>query len=191
MSGNADETLGQPTLIGTANYEADTLVPFHENGINYTLSDLVTKDFTCRAAIEAGYRARNGVPVWRYRYMPRLPAVTAYEWMRGAYHFSEVPPLWGNIERLGIKTPEKWELEMGDYLQKVWGAFAKDPREDWRSWGGRDISRKVSSQIERKMVRHSNGCLGSTLGEIGTGNIPGFRFFEPRKYDDGCDLNTS
>ena len=127
----------QPTLIGSNQHEGDFLIPFSvQKGINYTLSDIVTKAmFTCPSALQALYRAKNGVPVYRYRYMPRWPTVTPWEWLRSAFHSSELPVVWGTWDSLGGAKPSRKEREATSYMMRAWVAFAKDPEHGLQKLG--------------------------------------------------------
>lgn len=103
-------------------------MPFNaDSGINYTVADIFTATgFTCPALLQSLYRAKNNVPVWRYRYMPRFPSVTPYKWMRGAVHASEIAFVFGTLD-VFTKKPEAVEIAASKYLQRVWVEFAKDP----------------------------------------------------------------
>ena len=111
-------------------------MPFSvQKGINYTLSDIMTKAlFTCPTALQALHQAKNGVPVYRYRYMPRWPTATPFKWLRSAFHGSELVVLFGTWDSLGLK-PSKKEREATRYMMKAWVAFAKDPEHGLQKLG--------------------------------------------------------
>jgi carboxylesterase type B len=87
--------------------------------------------------LQAAYRVNNSIPVYRYRYMPRFEAVTPpeYPWIRGAYHVSEVPVVFGTIDMFPFAHPTAVEREAVRYLQAAWVAFAKDPEHGLKKLG--------------------------------------------------------
>ncbi|KAI5847996.1 carboxylesterase family protein [Tricharina praecox] len=123
----------QPTLIGVNDKQGDNTVPFHKDrGINYTVSDICTKTmFTCPSAGHSLIRANNSVPTYHYRYMARLPSVTPYSWIRGAFHGAEVGTVFGFLDA-GIETPQSWEREISKYMMDAWVTFVKDPKDGLR-----------------------------------------------------------
>lgn len=79
------------------------------------------------ASAEALAQAAPDVPAWRYMYAADYPNMRLTEDPSlGAYHGSELNPLFGTSESLGGRdTPA--EAAMGDYMRAAWAAFAKDP----------------------------------------------------------------
>ncbi|KAL2291491.1 hypothetical protein FJTKL_12882 [Diaporthe vaccinii] len=79
------------------------------------------------ASAEALAHAAPHVPAWRYVYAADYPNMRLTENPSlGAYHGSELNPLFGTSESLGGRdTPA--EAAMGRYMRAAWAAFAKDP----------------------------------------------------------------
>ncbi|KAF8247288.1 carboxylesterase family protein [Wilcoxina mikolae CBS 423.85] len=161
-----------PTLIGSNNHEGDFLVPFNaEKGINYTLSDILTKTmFHCPVAAQSSYHYKNLVPVYRYRYMPLFPSVTPYPWLRNGFHSSELGLVFGTMDVIGIAKPKEYEWAASRFLMSAWVAFAKDPEKGLQKFG---------------WPRYTPN--DDTLVEIFPDNRVGVRFVNAKKYDVGCD----
>ncbi|THC88075.1 hypothetical protein EYZ11_012476 [Aspergillus tanneri] len=100
-----------PVLMGITDNEGDGALNWSEKGVNKTLSDILTTTyFNCPMSMEASFRAKHQVPVWRYRYMGVFPTVTFYPWVR-SYH----------------QEPEWYEVDASNYLQSTWAAFIESP----------------------------------------------------------------
>jgi carboxylesterase type B len=139
-----------PLLIGTIDYEIGFLRALAE------LSGLYLPDaawemhsnaaFQCPAARRASARIAAAAgggrdqKTWRYRYFGAyedLILVTSPYGAR-AYHGSELPVLFGTFPAPGggIPPPTKDEIETGKYIRGAWAAFAKDPEDGLRHYGG-------------------------------------------------------
>ncbi|KAK2608316.1 hypothetical protein N8I77_006934 [Diaporthe amygdali] len=85
--------------------------------------------FGCPTAssAESIAQAAPDVPSWRYVYVADYPNMRlTVDPTLGAYHGSELNPLFGTSESLGeLDTPA--EAAMGKYMRAAWAAFAKDP----------------------------------------------------------------
>jgi len=76
--------------------------------------------FGCPANDAAQYRARNNVPVWRYRYYGSFTGL-------GAGHAAELPVLFGTVLLLRPEGVTPREAAFIKYFQSVWAAFAVAP----------------------------------------------------------------
>jgi cholinesterase len=82
--------------------------------------------WTCPSAVRANASLANGIPTWRYRWFgvyPNTNLTTSSD--SGAYHGSEVPIVFNTTPSVGVNT--KLEIQVIDYVQSAWAAFAKDP----------------------------------------------------------------
>ncbi|KAH8687985.1 Carboxylesterase [Tricladium varicosporioides] len=82
--------------------------------------------YLCPAAQVTADTASIGASTWRFYYNYTNPATSIPGWNNsGAYHSSELYPLWGNYE-IGI-TPTAEDLKVGNFMQTAWANFAKEP----------------------------------------------------------------
>ncbi|OBT44866.1 hypothetical protein VE00_05016 [Pseudogymnoascus sp. WSF 3629] len=130
-----------PLLIGNTNYEAG----YHRSiasVFDQYLSDaewdgfnLVS--FTCPAATRSAASVAAGQPTFRYRYFgnfPELALTTVPD--SGAYHASEVLPIFGTVEAGSGGAEVSGDLvRMGIYLRGMMGMFARDPAEGLVKYG--------------------------------------------------------
>ncbi|KAF2401250.1 alpha/beta-hydrolase [Trichodelitschia bisporula] len=132
--GQAGKFAKIPLLIGNNDYEAG-LFRLLALGAGRSFPDaawcLFNADiYTCPASTSASWRARNGVPVWRYRYYGEFPN-TRLTWKpnSGPWHGAEIPVVFGTEEGSSAGVPDTpAEVEIGKYLQSLWAGFAKDPK---------------------------------------------------------------
>jgi carboxylesterase type B len=164
-----------PTLIGNNDNEAgyykaiasvyDAYLPDSswEGFDNYV--------FTCPAAQRANASSATGAPTWCYRYFGDFEDLRlTTEPDSGAYHGSEVAVIFGTLPDGG---GGKREREIGRYIRGAWAAFAKDPREGLRGYGG-----------ERGWPVHESGK--ETLIRLAWNNTVGISVVRPEVYDSVC-----
>lgn len=120
-----------PYLAGNTDNEAGY---YRESALsqNVTLTDAqwdVFNDegFTCATAHAVSARAITDVPTWRYRYFGDWDNLRLYPGS-DAYHGSELTLLFGTTFSLTGVEDTKHEAEFGAYLQKMWGTFAREPK---------------------------------------------------------------
>lgn len=84
--------------------------------------------FNCPAAWATASRVAAGLLTYRYRYFG--------DWMNtrilsppnsGAWHASEIGMIFGTVESVTNETNSAIEQKTSDFMQNMWGAFARDP----------------------------------------------------------------
>ncbi|KFY51058.1 hypothetical protein V496_08974 [Pseudogymnoascus sp. VKM F-4515 (FW-2607)] len=130
-----------PLLIGNTNYEAgyhrsiasifdQYLSDAEWDGFNLAI-------FTCPAASRSAASVAAGQLTFRYRYFgnfPELALTTVPD--SGAYHASEVLPVFGTVEAGSGGAEVSGDLvRLGIYLRGMMGMFARDPAEGLVSYG--------------------------------------------------------
>lgn len=163
-----------PLLIGNTNYEAG----YHRtiaSVFDQYLSDAEWDGFnlvifTCPAASRAAASVAAGQSTFRYRYFGDFPelALTTYP-DSGAYHASEVIPVFGTLESVVGGELSGDLVRMGIYLRGMMGMFARDPKEGLVKYGWPKYDPK-----------------GETLVRLGWKNGVGPNPGEPGVYDAGC-----
>ncbi|PVF96168.1 alpha/beta-hydrolase [Serendipita vermifera] len=127
--GRAGKFAKVPILTGVTDNEADFMaVDYATNTLNETLSDHYTQAvWTCYDGQQANFSVAANSPTYRYRYMPRFPAISVPP-LR-ASHTSDIPILVGIIDGAVAGAPPPTEIEMSAsvYMQKAWSAFITDP----------------------------------------------------------------
>jgi cholinesterase len=126
------EFIQKPYLIGNNNYESGLFWLFAA-AANRTFTDLewclFNADlFTCPTAKAAAFRHSHGVTTYRYRYYGEFYNLRLTSNPNsGTWHGSEIPIIFQAAEDAsGVpNTPE--ENSIGDYMQKAWADFAKEP----------------------------------------------------------------
>lgn len=113
-----------PTLVGSNDQEIPGDSPQAVIGTRLV--------FTCPAARVAKYHAANGVPTWQYRYFGNFPTQPGVP-PAGPFHGSEITQVFGTFYR-PISTPE--QQASSKYIQGAWVAFARDPANGLKSYGG-------------------------------------------------------
>ncbi|CAN8104167.1 unnamed protein product [Discula destructiva] len=96
---------------------------------NVTLPDYLWDDmslvvFSCTTGARANLSIAAGNPTWRYRFHAVFPN-TNISSEGGAYHGAEMTLVFGNEFETPASTAQ--EIEVADYVQGAWVAFAKDP----------------------------------------------------------------
>lgn len=91
--------------------------------------------FSCPAASRAAVSVQDGNPTWRYRWHGSFPnTIISTRPPSGAYHESEIPLLFGNVEQADIANTRA-ENAIGRYMRGAWAAFAKDPAHGLLKYG--------------------------------------------------------
>ncbi|KAK7911917.1 hypothetical protein PG985_014398 [Apiospora marii] len=169
-----------PLLTGNNDFEAGWYkLSAYAARINLTESQWDLYDeraFACPSAYTAGYRARYGVPTWRYRYFGdwdnlRLYSSTAGLGSRGsgAYHGSEIEMVFGTAQDVsGLESSCK-EAATSRYMMGAWAAFARDP--------------------ERGLLAYGWPIYNPTV-RLGGQNSPEPNFVAPSTYDSSCPIKN-
>lgn len=117
-----------PMLLGSNDYEPGTwktqLALSNVTYADYLWDYMNLAGFTCLAGERANLSIAAGNPTWRYRFHGIFPN-TNISWEGGAYHGSELTLIFGTEFASPASTPE--EVEVANYVQGAWVAFAKDP----------------------------------------------------------------
>jgi cholinesterase len=126
------EFIHKPFLVGNNDYEAGLFWLF-ATAANRNFTDLEwclfnADIFTCPTAKAAAFRHQNGVKTYRYRYYGefynlRLTSNPS----SGTWHGSEIPIIFQAAEDASGVPNTPAENSIGDYLQKAWADFAKNP----------------------------------------------------------------
>jgi cholinesterase len=162
-----------PMIVGNNDYEAGIFRFLLANSNIYNDSFWSSYDltsFTCPSVIRANVSVKAGNPIWRYRYFGVFPNM-ALSPSAGAYHTAELPILFDTTPLVPSATEA--EVEIGRYLRGAWAAFAKDPREGLRNYGG---GWPEYGEGEESLVR------------LAWGNQTGTNAVSPQLYDTGCGI---
>jgi cholinesterase len=131
-----------PVLIGNADYEAGLFATIAAlSNQSYPQSFWTAfnlRVFTCPTAVRANISIQNSVPTWRYRWFGSFPNTRLTSFPdSGAWHASELPVLFDTLPvGSGIPATTNEEAAIGKYLRGAWAAFAKDPKEGLKGYGG-------------------------------------------------------
>ncbi|KAJ7633583.1 Alpha/Beta hydrolase protein [Mycena polygramma] len=124
-----------PAIIGTNAHELNAVTP-HVPGVPFNatfVDDLANTTFLCTAAATARSRQAHGRTTFRYRYDGNFSNISPPEFP-GAYHAAELPLLFGTAGKFhGASTA--YEDLVGEKLQDLWLAFARDPEHGLESVG--------------------------------------------------------
>ncbi|KAJ7920629.1 cholinesterase precursor [Mycena leptocephala] len=137
-----------PYLLGNLDNEAGFYrIRGFTAGLNMTDSQWAifnSEGFTCATSQTASFRAKAGVPTWRYRYFGDWNNLRLYDCCpgSGAYHGSELEMVFGTAEDVSGIANETPEDRVSKTMMRAWGAFAKDPRAGlnrlgWPEYGAR------------------------------------------------------
>ena len=132
----------RPMLTGNTDYEAGlfrTVAALSGSFMSDTYWDGFNQVvFDCPASARANISVANNVTTWRYRWFgvfPNTRLTSAPE--SGAWHASELSILFNTSPSgpgIPANTPE--EIAIGTYLRGAWAAFAKDPTNGLKNYGG-------------------------------------------------------
>lgn len=137
---------------------------------NWTAFELET--FICSTAFESKYRDELGIPAYQARHMADWDNVRLYTGppSSGAYHGSEFESIIGNSEVIsGGYPPSHQQMELTNFMQKAWAAFAADPAQ-----GLTDIG----------WPRHNPDSRSLAL--LGVNNTSSLEQVRPGTYSDPC-----
>lgn len=126
-----------PMLLGSNDYEAGiwkTELALDEITYPEDLWDEMNlAGFNCLIGTRANLSLAAGNPTWRYRFHGIFPN-TNISSEGGAYHGSELTLIFGTEFETPASTAE--EIQVADYVQGAWLAFAKDPVNGLGSYEG-------------------------------------------------------
>ncbi|KAF8195313.1 cholinesterase, partial [Mycena galopus ATCC 62051] len=85
--------------------------------------------FTCATSQTAAFRARAGVPTWRYRYFGDWDNLRLYDCCpgSGAYHGSDLEMVFGTGEDVSGVANGPREEQVSRMMMRAWATFARDP----------------------------------------------------------------
>jgi Carboxylesterase family len=165
-------------LLGNNNNEAGLfdLISMAGGG-NVTAKSTASENlgFTCPAGTVAAARAKAGIPTWRYRYFGVWPNNQLTP-TSGAWHGSEIGPLFGTTAIVSGEQPIPAEIELGEKMRHAWASFAKDPYNGLKrpeiAWPTYDPEKP-------------------TLVRLGYENSPIIDFVDPNEYDNAQPYSCS
>lgn len=160
-----------PMLIGNTDYEAGYLRAMSSAFDAYLPDEhwdvFNLQVYTCPSAERANLSTSFGLPTWRYRYFGDFEELALTTSPRsGAYHASELVPLFGTVNTFGGIRPSSELIEVGRYLRSAWTAFAKDPERGLERYG---------------WPRYRPG--GRTLIGLGYNTSAGTAMLDEKQYD--------
>jgi cholinesterase len=120
-----------PLLVGNTNNEGGfyALLAKSRGGGKSATGSLPTSAMNtligCGPHAAARSRIKAGINAWRYLYSGEYPNQNIG--FPGAWHGSEIGPVFGTTELLSRKPDTKEEIELSMKLRQAWTEFAKDP----------------------------------------------------------------
>jgi acetylcholinesterase len=121
-----------PAIIGTNQHELNAL----GLGLSETRLDTsANQSFLCTSAAASRFREAYGRTTYRFLYEGNFSNISPANFT-GAYHASEIPLIMGTTGKFhGVST--EYEISVGEKMQDLWLAFAKDPVSGLRNagWG--------------------------------------------------------
>ncbi|KAJ5588061.1 hypothetical protein N7537_010739 [Penicillium hordei] len=162
-----------PTLGGSNEREVTAFLPLSQTSVDETtISMLSQKIYNCPLRESVRIRLSQHVPTWRYLYHGNFSNVSPTPWL-GAYHGSEVPLVFGTYDKSRAIPPSAREVEVSEYMQGAWVAFAKDPCMGLSEYGWPQFSFDEPTLI--------NIALNNTVEAIFTSASP---------WDTSCEAPT-
>ena len=117
--------------------------------------------FACPAAQRANASAQARMPTWRYRYFGSFEDLRlTTEPDSGAYHGSEVAGIFGTLPNVGGETNER---KIAKYIRGAWAAFAKNPSEGLKCYGGKAGWPEYGSEKETLIRLAWNDTVGISV----------------------------
>ncbi|KAJ6144042.1 hypothetical protein N7471_003495 [Penicillium samsonianum] len=124
-----------PTLAGMNECEVTAFVPLSQTSVDETaVYALGQRFYNCPLRESVRIRVSHHVPTWRYLYHGNFTNLSPTPWL-GAYHGGETPLAFGNYDISMTIPPSAREVEVSQYIQGAWVAFAKDPRTGLSNYG--------------------------------------------------------
>ncbi|CAP92638.1 Pc13g15690 [Penicillium rubens Wisconsin 54-1255] len=116
-----------PTLAGITGREYSAFLPLSQTSVDeIAIHVLGQQIYNCPLRESVRIRVDHQVPTWRYVYHGNFTNLSPIPWL-GAYHGSEIPMVFGTYNISAIPSSAR-EVEVSQYMQGAWVAFAKDPR---------------------------------------------------------------
>ncbi|KAJ7253953.1 hypothetical protein C8J57DRAFT_1659015 [Mycena rebaudengoi] len=108
--------------------------------------------FICTASQTASFRAKAGVPTWRYRYFGDWDNLRLYDCCPGsaAYHGSELEIVFGTAVNVSGTSNESPEERLSRMMRKVWGGVCEGSEGGLESVG---MARYGSRKRQDTLVR--------------------------------------
>jgi cholinesterase len=154
-------TFKQPLLIGNNDNEAGFFTIMNPGQKqDPAAAKKQNAGFECPSGAAADARRLQGVPSWRYRYMPNK-----------AVHGAEIASVFGTMQGMGRNPLAATNTKaLSKVMMQAWAAFAKDPQSGLTKIGWPKYN-----------------PMNRTLILLGEGNGPGATFASPAEYDNFCD----
>ncbi|KAK4861826.1 hypothetical protein LT330_003861 [Penicillium expansum] len=124
-----------PTLGGIDERELTAFFRLNRTSVNETtIHALTQRIYNCPLRESVRIRLSQHVPTWRYLYHGNFTNLSPTPWL-GAYHGAEIPIVFGTYDKSKAIPSSAREVEVSEYMQGAWVAFAKDPRMGLRKYG--------------------------------------------------------
>lgn len=162
-----------PALISTTANEDASLITYPADnlvaGPNETAVIAGTlAAFVCPAYFGTNVRIYNNLTTYRYQYAGNFSNISPYSWL-GAYHASDIPPIFGTYDLHGGSTPI--EVAVSKIMQNYILAFISDPLNGLKNLGWAPdnvllkgtLKRFAAPDVEEKTVQSldvDNPCRG-------------------------------
>jgi carboxylesterase type B len=116
LSGATNNEGGLYELLGIASGQADQAK---------LIGTMASTMLACSPHAAVAARRKADVPAWRYYYQAGYPNQDIG--ITGAWHTSEIGPVFGTTEFISNITDTAEEKKLIETMQNAWTGFAKDP----------------------------------------------------------------